>query len=290
MIAIAHAPPPHASRRADRLADLAVSALLDEAELTPKPGLVDRRGSGAHADLDLPTMRRSAHALRGAFAEMAQAAHGARPADALRTTLGAIGREGEAAMLAATGGANAHRGAIWALGLLVAGAAIEGARGGPAAIAARAAELARCRDRLAPAPETNGARACARYGVRGARGEAASGFPHVVSCGHPALLRARARGAAEDDARLEALLAVMSTLDDTCLLHRGGPRALQVAQRGAAAALRAGGPGTAAGRAALLALDAELLALNVSPGGSADLLAAVLFLDGVGAELAPPRR
>uniref|UniRef100_UPI001F566777 triphosphoribosyl-dephospho-CoA synthase n=3 Tax=unclassified Anaeromyxobacter TaxID=2620896 RepID=UPI001F566777 len=94
----------------------------------------------------------------------------------------------------------------------------------------------------------------------------------------------------EDDARLEALLAVMSTLDDTCLLHRGGPRALQVAQRGAAAALRAGGPGTAAGRAALLALDAELLALNVSPGGSADLLAAVLFLDGVGAELAPPRR
>ncbi|MDQ4415656.1 triphosphoribosyl-dephospho-CoA synthase, partial [Pseudomonas aeruginosa] len=30
------------------LADLAVDALIDEAELSPKPALVDRRGNGAH--------------------------------------------------------------------------------------------------------------------------------------------------------------------------------------------------------------------------------------------------
>ncbi|MFO5615221.1 triphosphoribosyl-dephospho-CoA synthase, partial [Klebsiella pneumoniae] len=35
------------------LADLAVDALIDEAELSPKPALVDRRGNGAHADLHL---------------------------------------------------------------------------------------------------------------------------------------------------------------------------------------------------------------------------------------------
>ena len=264
---------------AARLAELAVTALVDEAELTPKPGLVDRRGSGAHADLDLGAMLRSAQALRGAFTLMAEVAHGTRPCLELREALGAIGREGEAAMLEATGGANAHRGAIWGLGLLVAGAAIEGPRAGVEGIVERAAELARLPDRLAPPVRTNGARACARHGVAGARGEAAAAFPHVLQAGRPALLWARARGAAEDDARLDALLALMATLDDTCLLHRGGRPALAAAQRGAAAALRAGGAAMPAGRAALLRLDAELLARNASPGGSADLLAAVLFLD-----------
>src|SRR5208282_6031362 len=47
------------------LADFAVTALIDEAHLTPKPALVDQRGCGAHADLDLPTMLRSAYSLPG---------------------------------------------------------------------------------------------------------------------------------------------------------------------------------------------------------------------------------
>ena len=43
-----------------RIAELARQALIAEAELTPKPGLVDRRGPGAHRDLTLATMRLSA--------------------------------------------------------------------------------------------------------------------------------------------------------------------------------------------------------------------------------------
>ena len=34
--------------RAAQLAALAVASLIDEARLSPKPGLVDSRGSGAH--------------------------------------------------------------------------------------------------------------------------------------------------------------------------------------------------------------------------------------------------
>ncbi|WP_414703982.1 triphosphoribosyl-dephospho-CoA synthase, partial [Pseudomonas sp. UBA2628] len=40
----------------DHLADLAVEALIDEAELSPKPGLVDRRSNGAHTDMTLALM------------------------------------------------------------------------------------------------------------------------------------------------------------------------------------------------------------------------------------------
>ncbi|MGI4856799.1 MAG: triphosphoribosyl-dephospho-CoA synthase [Janthinobacterium lividum] len=306
--------------RAEWLAAQAVAALIDEAELTPKPALVDRRGSGAHVDLDLPLMRRSAQALRPGFVALARAAQGRRPDQRLREQLAAIGRDAERAMLAVTSGSNAHRGAIWILGLLVAAAALgetfdacaspaaagvlHPARTGntpqapqapqaiqapPAseavvALATRAACIARYPDRYAPVstlPDSHGARVRARYGATGARGEAMSGFPHVVSVGLPALLAARARGEQESDARLNALVAIIAVLEDTCLLHRGGAEALATAQRGAARILAAGGVAQPAGRAALLRLDRELLARNASPGGAADLLAATLFIDRI---------
>ncbi|MFE0755426.1 triphosphoribosyl-dephospho-CoA synthase [Inquilinus sp. NPDC058860] len=268
------------------LADLAVWALVEEAELTPKPGLVDRRGPGAHRDLDLETLRRSARALRSAFRAMAEVAQGRAPDQALREELAAIGRAGETRMMAATGGSNAHRGAIWALGLLLAGAVIAGP-GDPCRIAGAAAAIAQWPDRFAPRHTSNGEQVRQAHGAAGARGEAQAGFPHVVAIALPALRASRAAGATEEEARLDALLAVMASLDDTCLLHRGGRPALQAAQSGACAVLAAGGTATPAGRAALQALDADLLSRWVSPGGSADLLAAALFLDRIDRSFAP---
>ena len=112
--------PPLTSRA---IADLAVAALRAEAELTPKPGLVDRRGSGAHTDMDLGMLLASAEALHEGFAECARAAQEMPLGVELRARLGVIGRMAERQMLAATGGVNTHRGALWALGLLAAGVA-----------------------------------------------------------------------------------------------------------------------------------------------------------------------
>ncbi|SAK70810.1 triphosphoribosyl-dephospho-CoA synthase [Caballeronia temeraria] len=264
------------------IAQCAVDALIAEARLTPKPALVDERGSGAHRDLDLDTMLRSADALHPTFLAIARAACDVRPSQALREQLARIGREGEAAMMRATNGSNAHRGAIWIVGLLCAGAAMH-APGDSDAICASAAMIARFDDRYAPisATTSHGARVSERYRVAGARGEAHDGFPHASRIGLPALDAARARGLGETDARLDALIAIIASLDDTCLLHRGGWRALQAAQDGAKRVIDRGGAGTHEGRAALALLDAELLALNASPGGAADLLAATLFLDSL---------
>jgi triphosphoribosyl-dephospho-CoA synthase len=270
-------PPPR--RRALQLADLAIEALIAEAMLTPKPALVDRRGSGAHRDLDLTRLLRSARSLHRAFLEMATLAEGRQPDQALREELALLGRAGERGMLAATGGSNAHRGAIWVIGLLVAARAMSAAGASPSEVAAQAGRIAAFPDRYAPQQDSHGARAFRRYGVRGARGEACAGFPHVVNVGLPAMWAARANGADETCARLDALMAIMASLDDTCLLHRGGPPALEAAQSGARAVLAAGGSTTAAGWHALLRLDAELLSRYASPGGCADLLAACLFLD-----------
>jgi triphosphoribosyl-dephospho-CoA synthase len=265
------------SRLATRLAGLAVRALIEEAELTPKPALVDRRGSGAHADLSLRLMRRSARSLRTYFELMALVSFRQIPSQALREELGTIGRRAERSIFLSTDGVNTHRGAIWALGLLVAAAAMEA--GSPEVVADWAGQLACLPDWNAPEQPSNGSRAIDRYNVSGARGEARAGFPHVIAVGLPSLYRSRQRGASETKAGLDALLAIMMSLNDTCLLHRGGLVALNTAQAGAAAIVAAGGTTTAQGWKLLQQLDRDLVVLNSSPGGSADLLAATLFLD-----------
>ncbi|MEM5313682.1 triphosphoribosyl-dephospho-CoA synthase [Paraburkholderia sp. JHI869] len=269
-----------------QLARFARDALIEEARLTPKPALVDARGSGAHNDLDLATMLRSAHALEPTFEALARASRGAAPGTALRTDLARIGRAGEAAMMRATQGSNAHRGAIWIVGLLVAGAAIvhtpgsdDSAYAHSAHICETAAQIARYEDMLAQPAQSNGERVRQRYNVGGARSEAQEGFPHVVRVGLPALYAARAQGHDEAHARVDALLAIMASLDDTCVLHRAGLAGREAAQVGAQRVRDAGGVATQAGRAAFDTLERALLALNASPGGAADLLAATLFID-----------
>ncbi len=268
---------PHDRLSALDLPTLAVSSLIEEAELTPKPALVDRRGSGAHHDLDLARLRCSAWSLHAGFAAIAEASERDAPSPRLREELGRIGREMERCMLEATSGSNAHRGAIWALGLLVAAAAAQ--RRNATQTAAGAAALARLPDRFAPCSHSHGERARRRFGASGARGEAEAGFPHALFLGLPTLRAGRSRGIPESCARVDALMAIMAHLDDTCLLHRGGRAALDAAKTGARAVLRAGGTAKGAGLRRLHRLHDDLMRRWASPGGSGDLLAVTLFLD-----------
>ena len=265
---------------AEHLAELARQALVAEAELTPKAGLVDRRGAGAHSDLSLELMQRSASAITPYFVAMGVAAQSMSFGHALRAEAAAIGRAAESAMLQVTGGSNSHKGAIWILGLLVT-AAGQGIESNPETIAKEAGLLACLPDSARPQLVSHGDMVRARYDVTGARGEAFAGFPHIVHIGLPALLAARKKGCTETNSRLSALLNIMARLDDTCVLYRGGEEGLAIVQKGASDILFAGGPGNGAGDQAMLQLDHELLIRNISPGGSADLLAATLFLDAL---------
>jgi triphosphoribosyl-dephospho-CoA synthase len=211
---------------------------------------------------------------------MALASAKAQMDASLRATAASIGREAEAAMLRATSGSNAHKGAIWVLGLLVCAASLsEGSL--PEFVAEAAGYLARLPDRARPQAVSHGDAVLERYGATGARGEAYVNFPLVVKIGLPALKAARKSGRTERESRLAALLAIMSHLDDTCVLYRGGPEAQRIVHEGAARVIKVGGPGSLRGNAALIALGQELVSLRISPGGSADLLAATLFLDAL---------
>jgi triphosphoribosyl-dephospho-CoA synthase len=265
---------------ASYLAALAKQAMIAEAELTPKPGLADRRGSGAHMDLSLELMKRSAEAIEPYLALMADASSRSELTEELRAELGGIGRAAESAMYVATGGTNTHRGAIWALGLLVA-AVNHSDEFQPVEIARVAGTIARMPDQVGTALVSHGDVVRGTYGVTGARGEAWANFPHVIEVGIPELRAARAAGKSESASRLSVLLSIMARLDDTCVFYRSGLDGSELVKTGAEAVLVAGGPESKAGDAVLWLFDQQLRAKHISPGGSADLLAATLFLDSL---------
>jgi triphosphoribosyl-dephospho-CoA synthase len=263
------------------LADLAVWALIEEAKLPMKPGLVGPDNVGAHRDMNLRMMLLSAQNLRPTFLKMAYASWGMHPTIELREELGRIGREGESIMFQTTRGVNTHKGAIWSLGLLTAATAMGMGAFSAEATAIFAGKIAQIPDCASPIEFSNGRYVRQKYGISAASEEAKSGFLNLRTTGLPMLRKARLQAFEESDSRLDALLSLIAILDDTCIVHRGGIEALEFAQSGAIRVLAAGGASTIEGKDRLLELGQDFLRLNLSPGGSADLLASTLFLDAI---------
>lgn len=295
------------------LADAAENALVAEVNVTPKPGLVDALNSGANADMDASTFHRSAKALRPFFARMAEVAIDycvnekttaitEKFLDALKNA----GIEAEHAMLRATGGVNTHRGAVYSLGLLVCAAAYNlakgvfgadesGLRGGSAdgydfikSCSETAAAFAHLLGDNSVST-SNGARMRRKYGVGGPVQQAQEGFPlALLAKTAKAEYYNRRRQADVNLAWAYALLCVMAVMDDNNALKRGGEQgALLVKKRAAELKTLAETAEPDAFRAALLEFDAELIKLNVSCGGAADMLALALFLEGLEEAYAP---
>lgn len=253
------------------LADLAVASLIEEVSLTPKPGLVDLKDSGSHDDLHYATMIKSANCLRETFSKMAMAAFGEKPSQSLREKIGEIGREGENTMFQVTNGVNTHKGAIWSLGLLTASAAIHKGESDELALCFTAGEIARFEDRYIPPQLTNGIKAINKYGVNGAKVEAQLAFPHIRTISLP-IFKTSLIQYNYEVAKFRSLLALMAKLDDTCLLHRGGIEGLDYAKQYASAVLESNNLDE------LETMNGEFIERNLSPGGSADLLAATIYL------------
>ncbi|MBK5957026.1 triphosphoribosyl-dephospho-CoA synthase CitG [Rhodoplanes elegans] len=275
-----------ASRLAGSLTDLVVEALLREVWLTPKPGLVDRRNTGSHRDMDVATFERSAAALCPGLADfvMLGIECAAVPADAVLALARPAGLACERAMLCATGGVNTHKGSIFAFGLLLTAVGRLWASGDPAAdpidadavcdeVARIAAGIVARELRRPGEPRTAGERLFQAHGLTGARGEAQSGFATVRHGALPVLARALADGRDADTALAAAFLHLLARNADTNLAARGGIAGLRFARAEAARVERAGGVAAPDFVARMEALDDAFIARNLSPGGSADLLA-----------------
>ena len=264
------------------IAQQACRALLYEVCTTPKPGLVDRRNTGSHRDMDLFTFVSSASTLQPYFRAcvrigLASARANETAADAF-PRLRDAGKRAEEDMLAITNGVNTHKGAIFSMGILCAalGRVSPQERKEPDLVLAECAAMTEGlveRDYAGSAAcgsMTAGQQQYFEYGVTGVRGQAQAGFPAVLQAGLPTLEKGLAQGLTKDQAGTAAMLAILAAMDDTNMIKRGGRRE-QLRRREEAAALLAKKPYPS--EETLQALDDDYIRKNLSPGGSADLLA-----------------
>lgn len=267
---------------------LAVEAMLFEVSATPKPGLVDRNNNGAHHDMNFFTFMSSAAALRGSFDEFARLGY-AQQQKPLATLLPLLRQQGQVAerqMFAMTGGVNTHKGMIFSLGILcgVAGWALGRQPLTASGLCAWAGELCRgiCAREYAGAADkkqlTKGEAMYVKYGVTGVRGEVEAAFPTVQKVALPVYTRLRQAGCPVNEALVDTLLHLLAYSADTNILGRHDWETLLAVQTAAKAVLKQGSIHTAAGRQAILDLDADFITRYISPGGSADLVAVTHFL------------
>lgn len=265
----------------ERIGSLAYEALVFEARLSPKPGLVDAENSGAHADMDLSLLIKSAEAIQPYFIRFALhgAADTALPPEGRLSAIRQDGLDAESAMFSATSGVNTHKGAIFLLGVLCYAAGRRSVNDVPFAAEELAWDAALVCRGVTRELGVSAGRAFARYGAKGARGEAEAGYPSVTQIALPAHESALKAGASEIDAWLIALLRLIERLEDANVLARCGEtvaRELRQAARAIAVAHPAGGE---AFLAELRALGEQCRLRHASPGGAADLLACAKFLD-----------
>lgn len=259
-----------------RIARLAAAALVEEVYTTPKPGLVDLNNTGAHRDMTVQTFLYSAAALQPYFREMAELGR-TLPQEALLPALRASGIRAEAAMFKATDGVNTHKGALFSLGILCGCAGrflAMNRRPSAEDLCGLAADLTRgiCARELGVGEETHGQGVFRKYGARGIRGEAESGFASVRMYSLPCFRQELERGTEYGEAAVKALLSLISRVPDTTVLHRRGEKIAAWAAEEAARCLADYREDT------VLELDRAFIRENVSHGGCADLLAVTIFL------------
>ncbi|NDJ58793.1 triphosphoribosyl-dephospho-CoA synthase CitG [Enterobacteriaceae bacterium 4M9] len=264
------------------IAELATRAMHREITLTPKPGLVDSANNGAHKDMTIMLFMASIAAISPWFSLFFEKGKqtATLPGPQTLRAIRPIGLACEHAMFTATHGVNTHKGGIFSLGLLCAAAGRLTGRDETLTQRNLCRETSRMcinlvEDELHPTrmPKTKGELIFQTTGLTGARGEAASGFITVRRYGLPLLEKSLRAGASEQDALLMMLLALMATNPDTNIISRGGVNSLRYVQRYARRLLKMKNLSGEKLYNALVNMDNALIARNLSPGGSADLLA-----------------
>ncbi len=276
----------------EKIAEYAVESMLYEVAATPKPGLVDRANNGAHNDMDFFTFMSSAAALHDTFDRMIKLGiqKQSSPIQELLPLLRKEGRSAETKMFEATGGVNTHKGMIFSLGILCGccgwilgrndkeyGLSSDGVCEAAKQMCKGICE--RDFSHLESGKDmTKGEQMFIRYGFKGVRGVAESGYEVVRNISLPVYRMLKRMDISENAALVHTLLYIMREIDDTNIASRHDLDMVQMVKMKAAKIIDAGGMLSQKGRQMILDMDAELINKYVSPGGCADLLAVTHFL------------
>lgn len=257
----------------NEISELAKESLIYEVNVTPKPGLVDKRNNGSHKDMNINTFLRSAESISPYFGKCFSIGY---KNNCCFDLLKDLGIQAEKNMFKATGGVNTHKGIIYSMGFICAafGSLLkENAFPTASDICKAAGNLAKNNASEAfenITLETAGGRIYKKHGIKGIRGEVSGGFKSITEISLPYFKKLLNKDVSLNDAGVLTLLKLISKVDDTCIYNRGGIDSMRYAKEKALQAICDNNPE---------ALDDDFISKNLSPGGCADLLAITYFLN-----------
>ena len=265
-----------------KLASLAQQSILLEISLTPKPGLVDKFSNGSHADMNYQTFINSTVAISPWFAELVREGFTFSDSDLTKALplIRNIGLRMESVMYEATRNVNTQKGIIFLVGLSLFACgklfsqtdqlAIEEFRNIIRGVCKNLVKRELVEN--SNAGKSHGEDIFLKYGFGGARGEAESGFATVFEFGLPQL-----KGVTElnDEVLIKTFLAIAANNDDTNILYRSNHDVLENFKKLCKKTL------ADFNDQSYSAVIDFCKSENISPGGSADLLAVTIFVNSV---------
>lgn len=274
------------------IASLAQRAILYEVSTTPKPGLVDRWDSGSHNDMDFFTFMASSSALYKGLYDCVLEGYSFEEYDEtkLLSNIRKPGIHCEKSMFQATNGVNTHKGIIFSMGILCAAVGRLYRQNG---LNNMMAELISnevkniCRglterdfkEVMKKEKLTHGESLYKMYGYKGIRGEVESGFNTVLTNAVPVLRQWKENKTFSlNDLFLHTLLKLMSESEDTNVIIRGGVESYSYIKAMSKNFIKSGGMNQCDAVIILNNMNLEFIKRNISPGGTADLLAVAIFL------------
>ncbi|MBO0473459.1 triphosphoribosyl-dephospho-CoA synthase CitG [Enterococcus ureasiticus] len=283
----------HKEASSQVIGEFALQALLYEAALYPKPGLVDPKSCGAHADMNYFTFIDSSTALAPFLIEYVHLGliHNGTPLE-LFEKVRALGQQAEIAMLNQTEGVNTHKGANFSFALLLSAVGkimseqqlkIPFSEQNTTAVFNYVKQMTQgllSKDFASLAQKKQlsyGEKLYLEHGIVGIRGEAELGYPVLKTIALPFLRQHRKRE--QRILFLLLLLHLMATTEDSNVINRGGILAWQNVKKQASDLSQTFSIGSLEKdlEDALIRFDQQLIKENLSPGGSADLLALSFF-------------
>lgn len=276
------------------ISSLAIQAIMYEVTCYPSPGLVSPVSNGAHKDMDYYTFIESTSCLIKHLTLCVQKGLEGNSPKEIFSEIRKVGISAEEDMFKKTNGVNTHKGMLFLMGVCCAaiGMAIKNGnkfleikqniKNMTEGIVERELQNILENKHLIKdetffgRPLSYGEKLFLEYNIKGIRGEVEDGLPIIFDF---ALDFYKSSGDLDKNDRLiHTLIGIMQYSDDTNILHRHSFDILQEVREKAINIIKIGGMKTDQGRKAIELLDKEFIERNISPGGSADLLAVTVFL------------
>ncbi|MEA5093915.1 MAG: triphosphoribosyl-dephospho-CoA synthase CitG [Sedimentibacter saalensis] len=278
-----------------KFAEYAQRAILYEAVLTPKPGLVDAVNTGSHHDMDIFTFIDSSSNLFKGFYLYAKAGLECTGSEKeLFSAIRKIGIQVEKDMFKATKNINTHKGINFSMGIVLAAAGyylrdkdideniilapsdtdeiLNTVRVMTEGLVKSDFENIKKKEKL-----THGERLYVEKGFSGIRGEAERGFPTVEKTSLPRLREIGHSDMSMEQKLLDVLFHLMSISDDSNIINRGGLEGLEFVKSVSKEFLMTELIFEDGFREKIQEMNNLFVEKNISPGGSADLLSITIF-------------